>query len=1038
MRTKNRQAGAVSKLARRAMISAVAAATLSTDATLAADKYWNNNASGTWAVAGNWSPSGAPLSGDNVYLGDALLISDAQVFSYLPTIVANLAMTNGMMLDLKASLQVNGTMDVNAFNANGCRVYLRNSIAVNDLAVGNLNINGNSDLFLVDDPTVLISGAMTVAADADLIAGGTFNFSSNAAGPALVFNGGWMGNGPTSLTFNQLGTARIDLDGSSIADDKLAITSRDVANNLYQSLTINGTGLNDAYDDTVTLRPGNSLNMNLSEGWTLGGTGKIRFQDDNAFEVPAAVTGAGTLVVNGALEFEDFNFSINAMQAKIDSPTVFNFSADVYVGGWDTLDLNGASTVNGGSFVLGGTGHNQLNFNGPTAISGGTFTTHTSTADSEVRFNGATNWAGGTITLNGRARQIGNATVSSSTVINAGTFDVDGTATPVTWDINAPLTLNATALEADANGVVNARFDISSSLFFPASLTVNLAGGGQWTSAGTINVSGSGVGAATVLAGSDVAITGRVNASGAVAFGARVDFLSQGTTTINTDGALFLNGGSTADPNTMNGHRFLGAGTLRASAGHALVGSGTIATGVDFDDDASIRARDGTLTISGAVADVGIIGTANANSALNLPQTFNTAVATRMELNGGTVSGLTLVNGGEIRGKGLIASSQLNNTGSITTAGNGTLAINTGFLPDLDGSTESGVLHVSSGNLHVQKQLADAFDGTINLTEGRSLVFDTPWTLGAAGAIEVVAGAVGTTADVIAPSQTLSGATHLPSSTILRFTGPTTFAPTSVTTLDSSFAVIDLLADGTITNGATFVTNGISDGVIRPAGRLELNHAAVVEAHVINQGTLHIAGAGAGSVSIEAYTQNPTADAQLSILGPTPGTQHDRLSLTKTATLRGSVSLSTGAYDPAYLLPHEIIRATGGILQAFEQVNGFVLSPTKYLAVTYDYDSVFVTAAIPGDANLDGHVNIADFAILASNFNGTGVWTDGSFNGDLAVGIGDFSLLATHFNSSIPASLMRPPEQYTRPAAVPEAASGLLGLCGLIARRRRK
>jgi hypothetical protein len=488
----------------------------------------------------------------------------------------------------------------------------------------------------------------------------------------------------------------------------------------------------------------------------------------------------------------------------------------------------------------------------------------------------------------------------------------------------------------------------------------------------------------------------------------------------------------------MNGHRFVGAGTLRASAGHALVGSGTIATGVDFVDDASIRARDGTLTISGAVADVGVIGTANANSTLNLPQTFNTAVATRMELNGGTVTGLTLVNGGEIRGKGTITSSQLNNTGSITVGGSGTLTIATGFLPDLDGSTESGVINVSSGNLHVQKQLADAFDGTINLTEARSIIFDTPWTLGAAGAIEVVAGAVGTTADVIAPSQTLSGATHLPSSTILRFTGPTTFASTSVTTLDSSFAVIDLLADGTITNGATFVTNGISDGALRPAARLELNHAAVVQAHIINQGTLHIAGAGAGSVSIETYTQNPGADAQLTLLGAIPGTQHDRMNVTKTATLRGSLSLSTGAYDPAYLLPHEIVRATGGIMQAFEQVNGFILSPTKYLAVTYDFDSIFVTAAIPGDANLDGHVNIADFAILASNFNSTGVWTDGSFNGDLAVGIGDFSLLATHFNTSVPASLMRPTPLYTRPAAVPEATTGVVGLIGLVAPRRRK
>lgn len=1041
-------AGFTRTAARRAVLLVAAVAALPADLASAADKYWNKGgASGTWSVSGNWSPSGAPLSGDTVFIGDGLLVSNGQVYLYNPAIVAGLTMTNGMLLDLKGSLQVNGTFNINSLNQNHSRVYLRDTIAVNDLAAVNLNINGSSDIFLVDNPTVLVTGTMTVAPDADIVSGGVFNFSSNAAGPALVLNGGWFGNGPTALTLNQLGTARLDLDGTSIADNELNITSRNVADAVYQSLTVNGTGLNDAFDDTFVLSPGNSLNMNLAEGWTLGGTGKILFRDDNAYEVTAAVTGAGTLVVGGRVAFEDFNFSINAMQARIDSPTVFTISSDVYVGGWDTLDLNGPATVNGGSFLLGGTGRNQLKFNGPTKLSGGTFSTHITTADSEVQFNGPTEWAGGTVTLNGRARQFGNATVSAATVINAGTFDVDGGATPVTWQVGAPLTINATALEADANGVVNARFDISSGLFFPASLTVNVGAGGdgQWTSAGTINVTGPTLGSATTLAGSDVAITGRVNVTRANVFAARVDFLSLGTTTINADSSLLLDGGTAGNPNTTNGHRFVGAGTLRAVAGHALVGSGTIATAVDFDDDASIRARDGTLTVSGPIVDVGVIGTANANGVLNLSQTFDTAVATRLELNAGTVTGLTLVNGGEIRGRGAITSSQLNNTGLITATGGGTLTISTGFLPDLDGSTDAGALVATSGNLHVTKQLADAFDGAATLAEGRKLVIDAPWTLGPGGALNAVAGAAGVTADVVATGHTLAGAINVPTSTTLTFAGAATFAASSVTTLDSSSARLELLGDGTVAAGATFVTPTTTDGVLENNARLVIAAGANVGARLRNAGTLQVAVAGAGSISVEDYLQPVGADAQFDLLGPAAGVQHDRVDVAKVASLRGSVSLFTGGgYEPAYLVPHEVLRAAGGISMPFEAVNGMILSPTKYLAVTYDADSVFVTAAIPGDANLSGQVNIADFAILAANFNGQGTWTDGSFNGDLSVNIADFSLLATHFNTSIPGSLMRDTPAMRSPpmaAAVPEPAcpvAAALVIGTVLGRRRRR
>jgi len=64
----------------------------------------------------------------------------------------------------------------------------------------------------------------------------------------------------------------------------------------------------------------------------------------------------------------------------------------------------------------------------------------------------------------------------------------------------------------------------------------------------------------------------------------------------------------------------------------------------------------------------------------------------------------------------------------------------------------------------------------------------------------------------------------------------------------------------------------------------------------------------------------------------------------------------------------------------------------------------------PGDANGDKTVNIADFAILAANFNQTDKsWEEADFDGDMTVSISDFSALAANFNKAAP---QLPPEAW--------------------------
>ena len=91
-----------------------------------------------------------------------------------------------------------------------------------------------------------------------------------------------------------------------------------------------------------------------------------------------------------------------------------------------------------------------------------------------------------------------------------------------------------------------------------------------------------------------------------------------------------------------------------------------------------------------------------------------------------------------------------------------------------------------------------------------------------------------------------------------------------------------------------------------------------------------------------------------------------------------------------------------------------------------------------GDADLDGAVTIADFAVLRSNFGGGGplYFVDGDFDGDRAVTIADFALLRANFGGS--AAEAAELDAWAA-AAVPEPAAlaPAAAAAGFLLRRRR-
>ncbi|HSV14264.1 MAG TPA: hypothetical protein VLI90_08390 [Tepidisphaeraceae bacterium] len=71
------------------------------------------------------------------------------------------------------------------------------------------------------------------------------------------------------------------------------------------------------------------------------------------------------------------------------------------------------------------------------------------------------------------------------------------------------------------------------------------------------------------------------------------------------------------------------------------------------------------------------------------------------------------------------------------------------------------------------------------------------------------------------------------------------------------------------------------------------------------------------------------------------------------------------------------------------------------IASTLGVDNVRALT-LPGDATLDGKVDVADLGVLATNYSLTGDWSKGDFNFDGNVNVGDLGALATNYNTSIP------------------------------------
>ncbi|MGN6367543.1 MAG: hypothetical protein ACTHN5_04715 [Phycisphaerae bacterium] len=106
--------------------------------------------------------------------------------------------------------------------------------------------------------------------------------------------------------------------------------------------------------------------------------------------------------------------------------------------------------------------------------------------------------------------------------------------------------------------------------------------------------------------------------------------------------------------------------------------------------------------------------------------------------------------------------------------------------------------------------------------------------------------------------------------------------------------------------------------------------------------------------------------------------------------------------------------------------------------VAYTLSAYLLTPVLPGDANIDGKVDLGDLSIVLNNFGAaTTSWTDGNFDNAATIDLTDLSDVLNNFGLTNPNASVDPAPALGA-AAAPEPASLALLLPALLMPRRRR
>lgn len=799
-------------------------------------------------------------------------------------------------------------------------------------------------------------------------------------GPAAVIAGAnWTMSG---------GTITIDDTWDSLQLDSPVTTSGGTINN-EGTIIVNAVSLIGSGTDFNMIGSGASLTVNS--------TLNVLREDFNL----DANEGAGNVTTindDGILDLElgvgaDLNFghTININGGRLDVSSTAATSWTLKAGGTINAAGGATSTISssgGDTFNISGainvTANSTLNIN-PTSVFNAAAAV---VIDAGSTLNmGTTTYNGGSYSGGGLLRP-GTATIAAATTWATDTVKLDDG----TIAANANLSVNTNAIDTGGDG-----YDGSMNIADAALVTVNIGGGGSWTvdPAGTINYNGI-AGENTFLAGSNLVLNGTLNILGS---GQSDAVLNIGTGTVNLNSSLVLHGGdNSTNPNTLAGGTINGPGTLSSFGARALKGFGSISAPINFSGPALLKADNGILSLTGAILDVGFIGTSDADGILDIPAAWNSSVADYVDLIGGELRGgaVTIDNPDGITGFGLVSARVINNTRIRAHAPGQTLVVETaGNNNEWDGFTNTGELSAGTGNLELRDNAAFLFHGTVSATNGRQvfangfeLEFEPASTLALTGSTYR-----STNATDIGGTVTIGAGTST-----LQIGGTATFENGSSTTLIGDLQLDN--AASVIEGGATFSGAG---ALINIAGRtLTLADGADVDVLLQNEGTL-VLGASAGQTQGLDFEQSSTGTWDLE-LGGTGLSDYDRMTLTGIASLGGTLALSLiDGYVPTSGDPAFTILSASSVGGTFDTVLQPAGMPTGlFFDVVYNAANVqlMVIDQLLGDYNQNGIVDAADYTEWRDTLgNAVTAFTGADGDGDGMIDNDDYVVWKDNFGA---------------------------------------
>ncbi len=854
--------------------------------TSAATITWVGGVNGSWHTAGNWDLARVPGAGDDVVIPD---LGNTASVTYNSGSTAIQSLTCAEVFLLSAgTLDIAGASTIsNAFTFSGSTILT----GTGDITISNAfnwstaDITGTGTITIAAGSTWSVSGVTPILARPLNNDGqGTQSSSTFAVNAPGVFRNRSGG------TFELLASSSGIAGTGAFENQAGALLRRTTATN---TAVIAG-----AVTNAGTIR-GESGTLQFSGGLT--NTGTLEALSGGIVQMSSALTSpaASTITVQGEL-------------ILFSGSSVVDDSANVSVPGTLTVTSSGvldmARTLSVGTLnVTGGTLTGAGNI---TVTTGGSFLRGAISGTGLLTFNAGSNWTLGSL----------NPATLTRTIENSGTCTTVGTTS---------LTVTSPGLFRNrTGGIVDLQ---STTTAFAGTGTVQNDAGAtirKTVGAGTVRLDGPVVNNGLVRLE-----TGTLNLNTALTNNAVIETLPGSTllvsvglnlgagSTLDVDGNLTYGGGtSTVDPAAtmsvdgtmtlaaaLNLNRDLTVGSVVLNANGLLQGSGNVTVTSAFTWNAGSMGGSGTTTLL-----PGIAATFNPGPGT---QTLSRLLRNEAAAVLGGTGSLTIGAGGTLRNA---SGSSLTLTGNNGILGTGTIEVEAGALLVKSGGTGSsdfsgtlnntGTVRVATGTLRVTGGITGLAGTT--LSQGTWDLFGTlrvPVTsitaINAAvildGASAQILNSAGGNAIPALASLGGPGSLTLRNGKTLATTAA--FANAGAVTLGPGGASFTADTGYTQTAGSTTLDGGtLASALLVDVQGGTLGGNGTVLGSLANGGTV-APGASPGSIDVTGnYTQAPGGTLSMEIGGLTPVTQHDRLNVTGTASLDGSLTATLiNGFTPA-------------------------------------------------------------------------------------------------------------------------------------------